>query len=171
LKSSFEMTENSQPPFRTGIGYDIHRFDSQRPLVLGGVLIPEEDGLAGHSDADCLTHALADALLGALALPDIGYHFPPGKESCRNIDSQKILAFAAQEVNRLGYRIANVDIMLIAEKPKIMPFIDAMRSQLSKTLGVSAQQIGIKATTNETLGAIGRKEGIACLANALIYRA
>ena len=164
------MTHSSQPPFRTGIGYDIHRFDSNRPLILGGILIPDQEGLAGHSDADCLTHALADSLLGALALPDIGYHFPPGDEKCRDMDSQKILAFAAAEVEKAGYRIANVDVMLIAEKPKIIPFIHAMKNKLAPTLGLTNEQVGIKATTNETLGAIGRKDGIACLANALIYR-
>lgn len=164
------MNELNPPPFRTGIGYDIHSFDSTRPLVLGGITIPHEEGLAGHSDADCLTHALADSLLGALGLPDIGHYFPPGDESCLNINSQIILAFAKDKISESGYRIANVDIMLIAEKPKVLPYLDSMKECLAKTLEIAKEQIGLKATTNEKLGAIGRKEGIACLASALVYR-
>jgi len=159
------------PPFRTGIAYDIHRFAPERPLILGGVRIPEGPGLEGHSDADCLTHAASDAILGALALPDIGFHFPPGDPACLNIDSQKILAFAGEKADEAGFLIGNLDIMVIAEKPKINAWTQAMRQKLANTLGIQPEQIGIKATTNEGLGSIGRGEGIASLATVLLYRA
>jgi len=155
-------------PFRTGIAYDVHRFDSNRPLVLGGVTIPDGPGLAGHSDADCLTHAAADAILGALALPDIGHHFPPGDPSCANIDSQRILAYALEQADGLGYGVANLDVMIIAETPKLAPWIDPMRTRLAQTLSLTPDRIGIKATTNEGLGSIGRGEGIAALASVLL---
>ncbi|MGE9290278.1 MAG: 2-C-methyl-D-erythritol 2,4-cyclodiphosphate synthase [Puniceicoccales bacterium] len=159
------------PPFRTGLAYDVHRFAPERPLVLGGVTIPDAPGLDGHSDADCLTHAASDAILGALGLPDIGFHFPPGDPSCLNIDSQKILAFAAGKASEKGYQIGNLDVMLIAEKPKISRWTGAMRERLATTLGIDPDQIGIKATTNEGLGSIGRGEGIAAMATVLLYRA
>ncbi len=159
-----------QPPFRTGLAYDVHRFAPGRPLVLGGITIPDSTGLEGHSDADCLTHAASDAILGALGLPDIGFHFPPGDPACRNIDSQKILAFAAEKAAGLNFLIGNIDIMVIAEKPKIAPWIEAMRHRMARTLNVDPCQIGIKATTNEGLGAIGRSEGIAAMATVLLFR-
>ncbi|MBC2600608.1 2-C-methyl-D-erythritol 2,4-cyclodiphosphate synthase [Puniceicoccus vermicola] len=160
----------SLPPFRTGLAYDVHRFAPERPLVLGGVTIPDAPGLDGHSDADCLTHAASDAILGALALPDIGFHFPPGDPSCLNIDSQKILAFAAEKAAELGYKIGNLDVMIIAEKPKISPWTGKMRERLAATLGIGTDQVGIKATTNEGLGSIGRGEGISAMATVLLYR-
>ena len=158
------------PPFRTGIAYDVHRFAPDRPLVLGGVTIPDAPGLDGHSDADCLTHAASDAILGALALPDIGFHFPPGDPACLNIDSQKILAFASEKAGEAGFLIGNLDVMVIAERPKINAWTGAMRECLAKTLKITGEQVGIKATTNEGLGAIGRGEGIACMATVLLYR-
>jgi len=158
-------------PFRTGIAYDVHRFDESRPLVLGGVTIPDAPGLAGHSDADCLTHAAADAILGALALPDIGHQFPPGDPACKDIDSQKILAFADKEARTQGYALGNLDLMILAEKPKIAPWIPAMRERMAKTLGVDVDQVGIQATTNETMGFVGRREGIAAMATVLLMRA
>tara|TARA_R100000027_G_scaffold54802_3_gene43896 strand:+ start:7892 stop:8380 length:489 start_codon:yes stop_codon:yes gene_type:complete len=157
-------------PFRTGIAYDVHRFNPDRPLVLGGVTIPDAPGLEGHSDADCLTHAISDAILGALAQPDIGFHFPPGDPSCLNIDSQKILKFAADLASENEYKIGNVDVMIIAEKPKISPWTEAMRIRIAETLSVNPDQIGIKATTNEKLGSIGRGEGISAMASVLLYR-
>ncbi len=158
-------------PFRTGIAYDVHRFDPDRPLVLGGVTIPDAPGLAGHSDADCLTHAAADAILGALALPDIGHRFPPGDPACKDIDSQKILAFAVDEARSNGYSIGNLDVMVLAEKPRISPWIPSMRKKLAKTLEVEIDQVGIQATTNETMGFIGRGEGIAAMATVLLMLA
>ncbi|MFP4357474.1 MAG: 2-C-methyl-D-erythritol 2,4-cyclodiphosphate synthase [Puniceicoccaceae bacterium] len=155
-------------PFRTGIAYDVHRFDSARPLVLGGVTIPGGPGLAGHSDADALTHAAADAILGAIALRDIGHHFPPGDPACANIDSRRILAFAVEQAGGLGYEVANLDVMIIAETPKLAPWIDPMRTSLARTMGLTPDRIGIKATTNEGLGSIGRGEGIAALASVLL---
>lgn len=155
---------------RIGHGYDIHRLIRGRPLVLGGVHIPHTHGLEGHSDADCLTHALADALLGALALPDIGHAFPPGDPRFKDMDSQEILAYAAAQARAQGYEIGNVDATLIAEAPRIAPYAQAMRETLAKTLGISTNQVGLKATTNERLGAIGSGEGICAHAVCLLFQ-
>ncbi len=157
-------------PYRTGLGYDIHRFAADRPLVLGGVTLPEGPGLAGHSDADCLTHAASDAILGALALPDIGAHFPPDDPTCKDMDSQEILAFAAGKAAEAGYAIGNLSLMVLAERPKLRPHIDAMRERLGTTLRLPADRIGIQATTHEGLGSLGRAEGIAALAQVLLWR-
>lgn len=146
---------------RVGLGYDIHRLVEGRKLILGGVEIPHTKGLDGHSDADCLTHALADAILGAMGLPDIGYYFPPGDPQCKDIDSQLILAKAVSEAKEKGYQVNNVDIMVIAEAPKIGPHLNKMKAILSKTLHIDPSAIGIKATTNEKIGDIGRGTGIA----------
>lgn len=164
------MLEKKSPPFRTGIGYDAHAFDPTRKLVLGGVRIPHAAGLAGHSDADCLTHALADALLGALALPDIGHHFPPGDPACEGINSQEILRFAALQAETAGYAIGNVDGMILAEEPKLQSFLPAMRERIAQTLAIETGQVGLQVTTNEKMGFIGRAEGIAALTNVLLYR-
>ncbi len=158
------------PPFRIGHGFDIHRLVEGRACVLGGVTIPHSHGLDGHSDADCLTHALADALLGSMALPDIGHAFPPSEPKWKGMDSQEILRHAAHEVRSRGYDIANVDISIIAEAPKIAPHISAMRTVLSNTLSIPPDCVGIKATTNEKLGAIGNREGICAHAVCLVYR-
>jgi len=153
---------------RTGIGYDIHPFADGRRLVLGGVSIESDRGLAGHSDADVLLHALADALLGAAALGDIGHLFPPSDASIAGIDSRIILRASATQVREAGYAISNVDVTVVAERPRIAPHIEAMRSVIAQDLGIDTTCIGIKATTNEKLGAIGRSEGIAALAVATI---
>ena len=155
---------------RIGHGYDIHAFaaDPARPLVLGGVTLPDRPGLDGHSDADVVTHALADAILGALALPDIGHFFPNTDASIAGIDSQKILARAVEEAHRKGLRVGNVDLSIIAERPKIGPHLDAMKARLAETLGVTAGDVGIKATTNEKIGALGRGDGIAAHAVVLL---
>ena len=155
---------------RIGHGYDIHAFaaDPARPLVLGGVTLPDRPGLDGHSDADVVTHALADAILGALALPDIGHFFPNTDASIAGIDSQKILARAVEEAHRKGLRVGNVDLSIIAERPKIGPHLDAMKSRLAQTLGVTPEDVGIKATTNEKIGALGRGDGIAAHAVVLL---
>lgn len=155
-------------PMRIGQGYDIHRFAEGRKLVLGGVEIPHRLGLLGHSDADVLSHAVADAMLGALGLPDIGHYFPPNDPACEGINSQEIIIKTRKEAERLGYRIGNVDIALIAEEPKIGPYLKQMKAVLSESLQVSPEQIGIKATTNEKIGDIGRGAGIACFAVCLL---
>jgi 2-C-methyl-D-erythritol 2,4-cyclodiphosphate synthase len=154
---------------RTGIGYDIHQFADGRRLVLGGVEIPSDRGLDGHSDADVALHALADALLGAAALGDIGHLFPPGDPTTVGIDSRVILRTAATKVREAGYEIGNVDLTVIAEQPKIAPYIPAMRAEMAEALEIDSTSIGVKATTNEQLGALGRGEGIAALAIATIF--
>ena len=154
--------------FRIGQGYDIHRFAEGRKLILGGIEIPHALGLEGHSDADCLIHALADAILGAVGLPDIGFHFPPSEPALEGIDSMKILLKAKEQCETKGYLIGNVDATIIAEKPRISPYVEAMKERLSKILEVETNQVGIKATTNEGIGGIGNGEGIAAHAVCLL---
>ncbi|MEG0586401.1 MAG: 2-C-methyl-D-erythritol 2,4-cyclodiphosphate synthase [Akkermansia sp.] len=152
-----------------GLGYDIHRFATEpRPLVLGGVQISADQGLDGHSDADVLCHAIADALLGAAGLPDIGFWFPPGEEFCKNISSLTIVSKAVSLIHEKGGRVINVDSSLIAEAPKIAPYVEQMRQELSLVLEVASTRVGVKATTNEKLGALGRREGMAAFAVASI---
>jgi 2-C-methyl-D-erythritol 2,4-cyclodiphosphate synthase len=155
---------------RTGIGYDIHRFVQGRKLILGGVDIPHVRGLDGHSDADVLTHAIADALLGAAGDRDIGHYFPNSDESIKGIDSQEILRRVQAILTGKSFAIVNIDSSLIAEEPKIGPYISAMRERLAQTLNIPADRIGIKATTNEGLGFIGRGEGIAAMAIATLEK-
>jgi 2-C-methyl-D-erythritol 2,4-cyclodiphosphate synthase len=152
----------------TGIGYDVHRFAANRPLVLGGVTIPHSHGLDGHSDADVLCHAIADALLGAMALPDIGHYFPPGDPACKDISSLDILRKCRSLADEAGLRIVNIDSTLIAEAPKVLPHREAMRERIGGALGLDPRRVGIKATTNETMGFIGRREGIAAMAVAQV---
>lgn len=154
--------------FKIGLGYDIHRFAEGRKLILGGVEIPHHKGLDGHSDADCLTHALADAVLGALGLPDIGHFFPNTDPSIEGIDSQEILKKAVEEAESRGFRVGNVDVALIAEEPKIYPHIDAMKERLAISLKIEPTSIGIKATTNEKIGDLGKGLGIAAQAICLL---
>ena len=155
-------------PFRIGQGYDVHRFATGRKLVLGGVEIIHDRGLDGHSDADCLTHALADSLFGALGLPDIGRQFPPDDPELKDMDSMIILQKAIEECRKRGYRVGNVDATIIAEEPKIAPYVDAMKQRLAEVLEITADEIGLKATTNETIGGIGKGEGIAAHAVCLL---
>lgn len=155
--------------YRTGIGYDVHQFAEGRSLILGGVKIEHSHGLAGHSDADVLCHAIADALLGCMGLPDIGHYFPPSDDSIEGISSLKILEKCRELADEREAVIQNVDSSMIAEAPKVLPHADAMKKNIAAALGISIGQIGIKATTNETMGFVGRKEGIAALASALIY--
>lgn len=152
----------------TGIGYDVHRFADGRPLILGGVDIPHSRGLEGHSDADVLSHAIADALLGAMGLPDIGHYFPPGDPACKDIVSLRILEKCRNLAAELGYRIVNVDSTLVAEEPKVLPYRSVMRERIGEALGIPAERVGIKATTNEHMGFIGRGEGIAAMAVAQV---
>lgn len=158
------------PRFRVGEGYDIHRFDPSRPLILGGVRISETGGLLGHSDADVLIHAVMDALLGAAGCPDIGHYFPDNDDRFLGISSLVLLGRVAEILAEKGYAVGNIDSTVIAEAPKLAPHIPAMREKLAEALQISPEQINIKVTTNEKLGAIGRKEGIAALATALVYR-
>lgn len=151
-------------PIRIGHGYDLHRLVSERKLILGGIEIPFHLGLLGHSDADCLTHSLADAILGALSLPDIGHYFPDNDPANKDLDSKIILSKALSESDRLGYQVGNIDLTIIAEKPKILPYIETIKTSLSNTMNIPKERIGVKATTNEQIGAIGRMEGIATFA-------
>ena len=153
---------------RTGTGYDIHRLVEDRRLVLGGVEIPYHKGLLGHSDADVLSHAIADAILGAAGLHDIGHFFPDTDPKLEGIDSQIILRKAIAEVSHLGYKLQNVDSTLIAQEPKIGPHINSMKRVLSNSLGVTEDSIGIKATTNEGVGDIGKGLAIAAQAACLL---
>jgi len=151
-----------------GFGYDVHRFKEGRPLVLGGVTIPHARGLDGHSDADVLAHAIADAVLGTLGLPDIGHWFPPGDPACKDISSLRILEKAAALVREHGHELVNIDSTLVAEAPKILPHREAMKANIAAALGIAPERVGIKATTNERMGFVGREEGIAAMAVALI---
>ncbi len=152
---------------RTGIGYDIHRLAEGRKLVLGGVHIPYIKGLQGYSDADVLLHAICDALLGASGLGDIGLHFPDTDESFRNISSLELLK-RVYDLLKGTYSINNIDATVIAQEPKIMPFIGKMKKNISQAIGVSEEILNIKSTTNEQIGALGRGEGIASIAIATI---
>ncbi len=156
---------------RIGHGYDIHRTIAGRPLVLGGVRFDCPFGLDGHSDADCLTHAICDALLGAAGLPDIGHHFPNTDPAFKNIDSQLLLQRVVADLSARGWKIANIDSSLIAEKPRIAPHLAAMKATLAKSAGIAPEQIGVKATTNEGSDDIGRGLAIAAHAVALIEHA
>ncbi len=153
---------------RIGNGFDIHRLQTGRKLILGGIDIPHSQGLLGHSDADALTHAIMDAMLGALSLGDIGVYFPPSDPKWAGADSQVLLAQVNQLVRDRGWRIGNIDSVVIAERPKLNPHIHTMRKQLAATLSIEPDQIGIKATTHERLGPIGREEGIAAYAVVLL---
>ncbi len=153
---------------RIGTGYDIHRLVEGRELVLGGVKIPHSKGLLGHSDADVLSHAVADAMLGAAGLRDIGYYFPNNDPDIEGIDSQIILQKTVQEIARHGFKLHNVDVALIAEEPKIGPHLDAMKEKLSSSLQIPINCIGIKATTNEGIGDLGKGVGIAANAVCLL---
>ncbi len=156
--------------FRVGIGYDVHQLVEGRALILGGVTIDHELGLKGHSDADALTHAIIDALLGAAALGDIGGHFPDSDERWRGADSVELLRQTVGLLSDRGYSIGNVDSIIVAEAPRMKPHIPAMRVQLADAMRVDSDSVSVKATTDEGLGPIGRREGIAARAVALIYR-
>ncbi|MEM9002774.1 MAG: 2-C-methyl-D-erythritol 2,4-cyclodiphosphate synthase [Cyanobacteria bacterium P01_F01_bin.86] len=155
---------------RIGNGYDIHRLVKERPLILGGVLIEHELGLLGHSDADVLTHAITDALLGALSLGDIGRYFPPSDPQWAGADSLKLLEQVNGMVRDRNWVIVNIDSVVVAERPKLRPHIEKMKEQLAKVLQLAPDQVGVKATTNEKLGPTGREEGIAAYAVALLSR-
>lgn len=157
--------------FRVGTGFDVHPFSGDRKLVLGGVQIPYAKGLAGHSDADVLVHALCDALLGAVALGDLGRYFPDSDEKYRGISSLELLRTVNKMIEENGYRIGNIDAVILARQPKLAPYIPQMRKVLAETLHVAVNQVSVKATTTEHLGFIGREEGIAATVTVLLETA
>lgn len=153
---------------RVGLGFDVHPFASGRPLILGGIEVPAERGLAGHSDADALSHAVADALLGALALGDLGRHFPDSDPRFRGISSQVLLGEVVGRVRAAGAHVVNVDATIVAEGPRMAEWLDGMQARLAGTLGVPPDRVSVKAKRAEGLGALGRHEGIAAMAVALV---
>ena len=155
---------------RVGLGYDSHRFDSDRKLILAGVEIPDSPGLAGHSDADAIAHAVTDAILGAAAAGDIGSHFPPSDDTWKDADSMVLLARAVEIVAEAGFRVGNVDVTVICERPKIGPHTLRMRKGLASVLGCGLDDVSVKGKTNEGMGWTGSGEGIAVHAVALIHR-
>lgn len=164
------MTAPGIPPFRIGTGFDVHRLVEGRPCIIGGVDIPSDKGLLGHSDADVAIHALIDALLGAAALSDIGAHFPDTDPEWKDVDSRKLLRGVRDLLDREGWAVANADITIIAQAPKMRPYIDSMRERIASDLRIPVQTVSVKATTTERLGFTGRGEGIASQAVALIYK-
>lgn len=155
-------------PFRVGIGFDLHPFAPGRPLVLGGVTLEHPQGLSGHSDGDALSHAIIDALLGAAGMRDIGFHFPDTQPDTEGIYSLVMLRTVGGWLRQRGWRVGNIDATVIAQAPRLAPYIDQMKDRLGVALGVEPGRIGIKATTAEGLGLIGKGEGIACYAVALL---
>jgi len=156
---------------RIGHGYDVHRFIENRSLIIGGVTIPHTHGLEAHSDGDVLIHAICDALLGAAGLWDIGHHFPDNDDAFKNIDSRVLLRRVCADLSSLDWKVGNIDATVVAQAPKMAPFIPEMRTLLAQDLNISETQINIKATTTENLGFVGRKEGIAAHAVSLIVKA
>lgn len=156
---------------RIGHGYDVHRFVENRPLIIGGITIPYSHGLEAHSDGDVLIHAICDALLGAAGLWDIGHHFPDNDAAFKNIDSRVLLRRVMADLSELGWRVGNIDATVIAQAPKLAPFIPEMRVLLAQDIAITNTDINIKATTTENLGFAGRKEGIAAHAVTLIVKA
>lgn len=153
---------------RIGYGYDVHRFKQGRPLILGGVNVPYEKGLDGHSDADVLLHAITDALLGALSLGDIGTHFPDTDPEFENADSRIFLKKTMKMIRDRGYNIGNIDATIVAQRPKLLPFINEMRNNIAEDLKCDPADVSVKATTSEKMGFVGREEGIAAMAVVLI---
>ena len=158
------------PDFRTGLGYDVHRLVEGRRLVLCGVEIPYSLGLLGHSDADVALHASCDALLGAASMRDIGYHFPDTSADFEGADSRVLLRRVVELIASKGFKVANVDVTIIAQAPKMAPHIELMMTRVAEDLGIESERVSVKATTTERLGFTGRGEGIAAMATALIYK-
>jgi 2-C-methyl-D-erythritol 2,4-cyclodiphosphate synthase len=156
--------------FRTGIGYDVHKLVKNRKLILGGVEIPYQLGLEGHSDADVVLHAICDAILGAVGLGDIGEHFPNTAEKYKNISSRILLKETSQMADKEGYTIVNIDVVILAQEPKLAEYKPKMKLCIAQELAIAETQVNIKATTNEELGFIGKKEGIACYATVLLNK-
>lgn len=167
------MTQHSNfiPPFRIGQGYDVHALVPNRKLILGGVHIPYEKGLLGHSDADALLHAITDALLGAAGLNDIGQVFPDTDPQFKGMDSRVLLRTTLEKIQAAGFHIGNIDATIICQSPKLAPFLQEMRACIAADLAITTSQINLKAKTNESLGHLGRGEGIGVHTVALLYRA
>ena len=155
---------------RVGMGYDVHRVQAGRPLILGGVHFESDWGLEGHSDADVVLHAIADALLGSVGLGDLGEHFPPGDPQWKDASSLNLLTRVGRMLGDKGARVTNIDVMVIAEAPKLAPHRATMCRNIASALGIDAERVSVKATTNETLGALGRREGLAAMAVVLVER-
>lgn len=155
---------------RIGNGYDVHKLVEGRDLILGGVKIDYEKGLLGHSDADVLIHAIMDAILGAMAKEDIGYHFPDTSDDYLDIDSRVLLRRVYAMVKQEGYSISNIDATVIMQRPKLRPYIDEMRANIAKDLELSIDRVSVKATTTENLGFEGREEGVSCIANTILLK-
>lgn len=155
---------------RVGYGYDVHQFADNRDLILGGIAIPHPVGLLGHSDADVLLHAITDALLGALALGDIGTHFPDTDPTWKGADSAELLRASYQLVTGKGYSVSNIDATVVAEAPKLKPYIPEMSQRIADILRIPSDRVSLKATTSEKMGFVGRKEGIAAMATVLVYK-
>lgn len=155
---------------RIGNGYDVHKLVEGRDLILGGVKIEHEKGLLGHSDADVLIHAIMDAILGAMAKEDIGYHFPDTSDDYLDIDSRVLLRRVYAMVKEEGYSISNIDATVIMQRPKLRPYIDEMRANIAKDLELSIDRVSVKATTTENLGFEGREEGVSCIANTILLK-
>ena len=156
---------------RIGHGFDVHKFGNEGPLVIGGVKIPYAQGLIAHSDGDVALHAVCDALLGAIGAGDIGRHFPDTDDKWKGVDSMSLLADVFAKVKKQGYRLGNLDVTIMAQAPKMAPFIDGMRKAIASVLETKIDNINVKATTTEQLGFTGRKEGIACAAVVIIQKA
>jgi len=155
--------------FKTGFGYDVHAFAENRKLFLGGIEIPSDKGLLGHSDADVLLHAICDALLGALALGDIGQHFPDNDPAYKNIDSKILLKKVNELIINKGYKISNIDSTIVMEKPKLKDFNFSIRKSIAGILGINIDQVSVKATTSEKLGFVGKEEGAQAYSTVLLY--
>lgn len=155
---------------RIGNGYDVHKLVEGRDLILGGVKIEHEKGLLGHSDADVLIHAIMDAILGAMAKEDIGYHFPDTSDDYLDIDSRVLLRRVYAMVKEEGYSISNIDATVIMQRPKLRPYIEEMRENIAKDLELSIDRVSVKATTTENLGFEGREEGVSCIANTILLK-
>lgn len=155
---------------RTGFGYDSHRLVEGRPFMLGGIMIPHDKGGLGHSDADVLLHAICDALLGAVALGDIGLHFPDTDPAWKNADSRKLLAQVVKLLHGKGWTVGNMDCTVVLEKPKLRPHVDAMRAAIATLLGIELDAVSVKASTNEKMGFVGREEGVCAYAMVLVER-
>lgn len=164
------MNKSGSTDIRIGYGYDVHRLEHDRPLILGGIHVPHEKGLLGHSDADALLHSITDAIIGALALGDIGSHFPDTDPAYKNMDSSLFLKKAAELAIERGYKVSNLDATIVAEKPKLRTHIDAMRQNIADIIDIEVDRISVKATTSERMGFVGRQEGMAAMATVLMIR-
>ena len=162
------MAEKKGTAYRIGMGYDVHPFAENRPLILGGITIPYHQGLAGHSDADCLIHAICDALLGAISAGDLGRHFPDSDPRYKDVDSLLLLKKVVAMIEQKGFRITNLDATIVAQAPKLAPYRPQMEEKIAQTVGVEHERVNVKATTTEGLGSIGRGEGIAAYAVVLV---